>query len=69
MGVKTLADRWKRASRALRKDDQVYGERLVQMIQAHSSEGFCAFDDPLESAIFSALVEMMKKNDPCHVDL
>jgi len=68
MGVKTLAERWKRATRALRREDQKYGERLVRMIQAHSSEGFCAFDDPLESAIFSALVEVMKKNDPGHVD-
>ena len=69
MGVKTLAERWKRATRALRKDDQKYGERLVQMVQEHSSEGFCAFDDPLESAMFSVLVEVMKKNDPGHVDL
>jgi hypothetical protein len=37
------------------------------MVQEHASEGFCAFDDPLESAVFSALVELMKKNE--HVDL
>jgi hypothetical protein len=32
----------------------------------HSSEAFYAFDDPLEAAIFSVLVEMMRvldKND------
>jgi len=69
MGVKTLSDRWKRATRALRKDDQKYGEQLVRMAQEHSSEGFCAFEDPLESAIFSTLVEMMKKNDTEHVGL
>jgi len=68
MGVKTLAVRWTRATRALRKDDQKYGERLVELAQKHSSEGFCAFDDPLESAMFSVLVELMKKNDPVHVD-
>jgi len=68
MGVRTLADRWKRATRALRKDDQRYGEQLVRMAQEHSSEGFCAFDDPLESAVFSTLVEMMKKNDTGNVD-
>jgi len=67
MGVKTLSDRWKRATRALRNDDQKYGEQLVRMVQEHASEGFCAFDDPLESAVFSALVELMKKNE--HVDL
>jgi hypothetical protein len=27
----------------------------------HSGEGFYALDDPLEEAIFSALVEMMKE--------
>jgi hypothetical protein len=53
----------------LRKDDQKYGEQLVRMAQEHSSEGFCAFEDPLESAIFSTLVEMMKKNDTEHVGL
>jgi hypothetical protein len=69
MGVKTLANRWIRATRALRKDDQKYGEQLVRMAQEHASEGFCAFDDPLESALFSALVEVMKKNDTSNVDL
>ena len=69
MGVKTLTDRWKRATRALRRGDQKYGEQLVRMAQEHSSEGFCAFEDPLESAVFSVLVEVMKKNDTGHVDL
>ncbi|VVB64580.1 Uncharacterised protein [uncultured archaeon] len=30
------------------------------MVKMHSSEGFYAFDDPLEAAVFSVLVEMMK---------
>jgi hypothetical protein len=33
------------------------------MVQRHSSEGFCAFDDPLESAMFPALVELMKERE------
>jgi len=33
------------------------------MVQQHSSEGFCAFDDPLESAVFSVLVEILKERD------
>jgi hypothetical protein len=33
---------------------------LAEMVKKHSSEAFYAFDDPLEAAIFSVLVEMMK---------
>lgn len=63
MAVKDLARRWSQATRALRIDDQQYGGELVRMVQKHSSEGFCAFDDPLESAIFSVLVEILKERD------
>ena len=31
------------------------------MVKKHSSEAFYAFDDPLEAAVFSVLVEMMKE--------
>lgn len=63
MAVKDLALRWSQATRALRADDQEYGSELVRMVQQHSSEGFCAFDDPLESAVFSVLVEILKERD------
>jgi len=61
MGVKEVSERWLKASRALRKEDQVYGQRLAEMAKKHSSEAFYALDPPLEAAIFSVLVEMMKK--------
>ena len=63
MGVKELADRWFRARRALRKEDQAYAERLADMAKRHASEGFDAFDDPLEAAVFSVLVEILKELD------
>ena len=63
MAVKDLALRWSQAARALRIDEQKYGNELVRMLQQHSSEGFCAFDDPLESAMFSVLVEILKERD------
>ena len=47
--------------RALKKEDQVYGQRLAEMAKKHSSEAFYALDDPLEAAVFSVLVEMMKE--------
>jgi hypothetical protein len=62
-GVKSIADRWARSSRALRKEDQQYGEKLVELAKKHSSEAFIACDDPLEAAVFSVLVETLKYQD------
>jgi hypothetical protein len=53
MGVKDVSARWLKASRALKKEDQVYGQMLADMAKKHSSEAFYALDDPLEAAIFS----------------
>jgi hypothetical protein len=61
MGVKDLSARWMKASRALKKEDQVYGQKLAEMAKKHSSEAFYALDDPLEAALFSVLVEIMKE--------
>jgi len=73
MGAKEVSARWLKASRALKKEDQIYGQRLAEMAKKHSSEAFYAFDDPLEAAVFSVLVEMMKNRakeertcDDCH---
>jgi hypothetical protein len=56
-----VSARWLKASRALKKEDQVLGRKLSEMVKMHSGEGFYSLDDPLEGAIFSALVEMMKE--------
>jgi len=56
MGVKDVAARWLKASRALKKEDQVYGQKVAEMAKKHSSEAFYALDDPLEAA--------MKDQDP-----
>ncbi|MCX6680949.1 MAG: hypothetical protein NTX42_11395 [Methanothrix sp.] len=61
MGVKDVSARWLKASRALKKEDQVYGQRVAQMALKHSSEAFYALDDPLEAAVFSVLVELLKE--------
>lgn len=60
MGVNDVAARWLKASRALKKEDQIYGQMLAEIAKKHSSEAFYALDDPLEAAVFSVLVEMMK---------
>jgi len=68
MGVKEVAERWLKARRALKREEQPYADRLIEMAKKHSSEGFYAFDDPLEAAVFSALIEMLKEIDGEDVD-
>ena len=68
-GVKSIADRWARSSRALKKEDRQYGEKLVELAKKHSSEAFMACDDPLEAAVFSVLVEMIKRQDQAEARL
>ncbi|KUK44342.1 MAG: Uncharacterized protein XD72_1261 [Methanothrix harundinacea] len=63
MGSQEVAQRWLKASRALSKEDQIYGKRLAEMVKKHSSEAFYALDDPLEAAIFSVLIELLKDTD------
>jgi len=60
MGVKDVSARWLKASKALKKEDQVYGQKVAEMARKHSSEAFYALDDPLDAAVFSVLVEMVK---------
>ena len=62
-GVKEVSARWLKASKALKKEDQVYGLKLSEMAKKHSSEAFYALDDPLEAAVFSVLVEMLKETN------
>jgi hypothetical protein len=63
MGVKDVSARWLKASRALKKEDLVYGQKLAYMARKLSSEAFYALDDPLEAAVSSVLVEMIGELD------
>jgi hypothetical protein len=36
------------------------------MAKKHSSEAFYALDDPLEAAVFSVLLELVKEMDKAH---
>lgn len=60
MGVKDIAGRWERAAMAMRSDDAAYAEKVVKMAKTYASEGFYAFDDPLEAAVFSVLICMCR---------
>ncbi|MEM2726987.1 MAG: hypothetical protein QXV61_01870 [Archaeoglobaceae archaeon] len=61
--VKEIAERWLRTARVMKKEEKIYAERLAEMAKRHSSEAFYSFDDPLEAAIFSVLVEILRKID------
>ncbi len=61
--IRTMADRWQRASRPLKIQDQRYGHRLVQMLAEYNGEEIKRFDDPLEAAAFIVLVRMVKELD------
>lgn len=63
MAVKDVSARWMKASKALKKEDQIYGQMIAEMAKKHSSEAFYALDDPLEAAVFSVLVEMIRERD------
>ena len=61
MEVNRIAERWIAVRRALKKEDQQIAEKLAEMVKKHSSEVFYNFDDPLEAAVFSVLIEMQKQ--------
>ncbi len=60
MGTKEVSERWLKASRAMKKEDQVYGLRLAEMAKKHYSDAFYCLDDPLEAAVFSVLLELLE---------
>ncbi|MBO8179675.1 MAG: hypothetical protein H0Z19_04230 [Archaeoglobus sp.] len=63
MGVKRIAERWERTAKAMKKEDRVYAIKLAGLVKKHSSEVFYTFDDPLEAAVFSVLIELVKELD------
>ena len=63
MGVQEISVRWARAGRAMKKEDQPYALELAQMAKKHSCEAFYALDDPLEAAVFSVLIELLKERE------
>ena len=69
MGVNATAERWLRARRDLREGDRIYAERLAAMAKKHASACFYNFDDPVEAALFSVLIEIAKEMNSTDVDL
>jgi hypothetical protein len=68
MGVQEITGRWEQAARALPGARGEAALRVVLMARQHASEGFYAFDDPLEAALFSVFIEILKAREGEHVD-
>jgi len=60
--MQELSARWLKIRRALVKDNQVYADRLVEMAKQHAGE-LSTLDDPLEVAVFSVFIEILKEMD------
>ncbi|MDI9633806.1 MAG: hypothetical protein QFX32_07090 [Methanolinea sp.] len=61
--IHETADRWLRAARALPAADRPHAERLAAMIRAHATDRMPHIRDPLEAAVFSLLVELVKRQE------
>jgi hypothetical protein len=61
--VRQLAVRWRRATRALRREEQPLGNRLVRMLEEPGTWRFPTIDDPLEAAAFILFIGMLKERD------
>lgn len=68
MGVNAIADRWLREAGYAGKEDAPLLRTLADMAKRHSSEAFYAFDDPLEAALCSVLIELLKEQERNGVD-
>lgn len=55
-GANEIASRWERAAKKYKCD-----KRMAEIAKKYSSEGFMGCDDPLESVLFSVMVEMHKE--------
>ena len=65
-----MAERWERTTKRLGRDDRESGETIAGFARTHSSEAFFGCDTMLEAGVFSALVEIQRKQgeDKQHVD-
>ncbi len=68
MGVNEITGRWERVARALPGAEGEAAIKVVLMARQHASESFYAFDDPLEAALFSVFIEILKAREVRDVD-
>jgi len=61
--INEISNRWTQSVRWLKKSDQQYGNLLVKYTKSNSSDAFDACQTPLEGAVFSALVGIIKEQE------
>jgi hypothetical protein len=59
--LKGVAERWERAARGSPAYRTRAGTRIAGWSAKHASEAFFGCDDPVEAALFSALVELQRE--------
>jgi|WetSurMetagenome_2_1015567.scaffolds.fasta_scaffold924299_2 hypothetical protein len=62
--LKSVAERWARAARGGYGCRTRAGTRLAGWAKEHASEAFFGCDGPAEAALFSALVELRREQEP-----
>jgi hypothetical protein len=55
-GVNHIADRWERSAKKWKR-----GKEMAGLAKKYASESFMGCNDPLEGALFSAMVELLKR--------
>jgi hypothetical protein len=63
-GMRQTEERWRRVRRALKREEQVYADRLAAMIHAHVKDRFPSINDPLEAAMLAIFIELHKQISP-----
>jgi hypothetical protein len=58
---KKMADRWRRATRALKREDQEYGNRLARILEDYPWNMSNRFEDPLEEAALVLCIGILKE--------
>jgi hypothetical protein len=58
-GARIIAERWERAARRTGHAKQAQG--MYELAKKYASEGFMGCNEPLESVLFSACVELQKE--------
>lgn len=55
-GVNHIGDRWERSAKKWKR-----GKEMARLAKKYASESFMGCNDPLEGALFSAMVELLKR--------
>ena len=59
--MNSVPERWLKARRAMKIEEQIYATKLAEMARKHDVEG--VIDDPFEVVLFSVLIEILKEID------